>query len=186
MDSKGKRGKPSKSSKGQTSLHFGTVSAVDAALARARVRLPDMGNMESYWLPVLHQCSKANQSYWLPDTGDTVTCLLDERGEQGVILGAVYNGSNRPPKESQEIYHVQFEDGSSFTFNRSESILRVRITGRIEIQLDEDLTIIAPQGVHITNEVESSINSKAIAVIGATDNDSESNGPDQLVSSGQL
>jgi phage baseplate assembly protein V len=74
----------------------GTVSAVDADSVKARVRLPECDNMRTNWLDVLQRNTQNNKDYWLPDVGEQVKVLLDENGEDGVILGAVYSDVDKP------------------------------------------------------------------------------------------
>lgn len=142
------------SSYGQTSLHFGAIAEVDNSLCRARVSLPDLG-MTSYWLPVLQYRAGTNTAYWMPTVSEPVAVLLDEKGEQGVILGGVYSQVNQPPISAANTLAV---DTGTITIDAN-----VNITGTVTI---------AGAG--------NTINGKQIAVIGAVD----SRG-DALVSSNQ-
>ncbi|MGA1023706.1 MAG: phage baseplate assembly protein V [Aquiluna sp.] len=163
---------------GQCNLYFGYVTAVDEATGRARVRVDDLDGVESYWLAILQGRVAADQhAYWL-DEGDFVAILSDERLEAGVILGCLYSQANPPPITTRDKYHRSFSDGGLIEYDRSTGTLTLTATNQIVID--------AANGVHITNSSESTINGKAIAVIGAVDNDTESNGPDSLVTSGQL
>ncbi|HEY9647568.1 MAG TPA: hypothetical protein V6C88_14425, partial [Chroococcidiopsis sp.] len=84
------------SSSGSLSLHYGTVSAVDEAIGAAKVLIEDLG-IESYWLPIpVRRMAEDQHVDWL-DVGDRVSLLLDEKGEQGAILGCYYDQSNPPP-----------------------------------------------------------------------------------------
>ena len=159
----------SRSSAGATSLHYGYVSAVDEQAARCRVRVDDLDGVETFWLPIPQARVKDDQALDLLDIGDFVGLLLDEKGEQGIIIGAFYSAKNPPPIASTDKWFRRFGDGSELEFDRSTGVLRIDCTR-----------------VDITCTQESTINAKAIAVIGAMDNDTESNGPDALVSSGQL
>lgn len=147
----------------------GLVSQVDDAKGLARCKLPDLDDLETYWLRVLQRGTGTNKDYWMPDVGDQVMIVADENLEDGCILGAIYSDADQPPVNTREKYHVTFGNGSVIEFDRSTGVLKIEVT-KIEITCTE----------------ESLINSKAIAVIGAMDNDSESNGPDALVTSGQL
>ena len=70
------------------SRRIGTISAVDEARVMVRVRLPECDNLKSNWLAVLQRNSQDNKDYWLPDMGEQVEVLLDDNGEDGVVLGA--------------------------------------------------------------------------------------------------
>ena len=164
---------------GQCNLYFGYVTAVDEGTGRARVRVDDLDGIESYWLHILQgRVAEDQEAYWL-DPGDFVALLSDEKLEAGVILGCLYSEKNPPPINTRDKYYRRFSDGGLVEYDRSTGVLTLEAINRINIT--------APNGIHITNDSsESTINSKAIAVIGAMDNDSETNGPDALVTSGQL
>jgi phage baseplate assembly protein V len=157
------RGKPSGSSKGKSSLHFGYVSEVDAATGRARVKLQDMQGMDTYWLAILQTRVKEDQYAVWVDPGDFVACMLDEKGEQGVILGCLYSQKNPPPITTLNKHHVTFQDGSLFEFDRSTGILTINCTKIV-----------------ITGTEESTINGKAITVVTGVDSAGH-----PIVSSGQ-
>lgn len=67
------------------SLRIGIVSSVDAGTGTARVYFPDMGDMLSGWLYVLHHGTS-----WMPSVDDRVVCLY-MTGEEtdGYILGVI-------------------------------------------------------------------------------------------------
>lgn len=149
----------------------GIVSQVDDKKGWARCKLPDLDNLETYWLKVLQRNTKDNQVYWMPDVDEQVMIICDENLEEGCILGALYSEADKPPVDKRDKYHVKWKTSpeSLFEFDRSTSTLTIKCK-KVVIECTE----------------ESTINNKAIAVIGAMDNDSESNGPDALVTSGQL
>jgi phage baseplate assembly protein V len=105
---------------------FGTVSAVDPAACKVRVRLPDFDNLRTAWLPVMQWKTLRDKHYHLPDVGEHVVVLLDGRGEDGVVLGAVYSGADTPPVESGDKRHVRFDDGAEMEYDRASHQLTVR------------------------------------------------------------
>lgn len=74
-----------------------------------------------------------------------------------------------PPINTRDKHYARFNNGSVFEFDRTTGVLKINCT-RIEIVGAE----------------ESTINGKAIVVVGGMDNDTESNGPDTIVESGQF
>ena len=78
-------------------MKFGTVSAVDEKTGMVRVRLPDFDNMRTAWLHVLQSRTQDDKHYDLFDLGEQVVVLLDARGEDGVVLGAIYSSADTPP-----------------------------------------------------------------------------------------
>jgi phage baseplate assembly protein V len=152
-----------------TKFKVGEVVEVIDAEAKVRVKLADQDGMVTKPLPVIQRDTLKDKAYWLPDVGSFVACFLDDRFEDGVVMGAIYSESDRPPVSTREKKHVTFANGEIIEFDRTTGILKIDCT-KVEIVCSE----------------ESTINGKAIAVIGAGDNDSEANGSDQIVSSGQL
>lgn len=123
-------------------LQTGTVSAVDADGVKARVRLPECDNMRTNWLDVLQRNTQNNKDYWLPDVGEQVKVLLDENGEDGVILGAVYSDVDKPPFSDKNVRGTTFSDGAEFSYNRTSHTLTIR--GGIEhmvIECSADVTV---------------------------------------------
>lgn len=97
----------------------GLVVAVDEQRVRVRVQVPDLDNLETGWLMVLAGKAQDDKDYWLPDEGEQVAVLLDVRGEDGLVLGAVYSEVDAPPVVSRDKWHRRFKDGSSFEYDRA-------------------------------------------------------------------
>lgn len=124
-------------------LQFGIVAAVDEAGHNLRVRLPALENMETDWLPMITPAAGGNQFYSLPDEGEQVACLLDARGESGVVLGATYNGADKPPAGSKDMWVRRFSNGTVIQHNRA--------SGNVLVQTGGTVTIDAPNSVFTGN-----------------------------------
>ena len=108
----------------------GIISDIDETSVRVRVTLPECDNLKSNWLAVLQRNSQDNKDYWLPDMGEQVEVLLDNNGEDGVVLGAVYSTVDTAPVASRDKRYVQFSDGAAFEYDRSTH--QLTINGGIE------------------------------------------------------
>ncbi|ENA5972099.1 phage baseplate assembly protein V [Escherichia albertii] len=108
----------------------GIISDIDETSVRVRVTLPECDNLKSNWLAVLQRNSQDNKDYWLPDMGEQVEVLLDDNGEDGVVLGAVYSTVDTAPVASRDKRYVQFSDGAAFEYDRSTH--QLTINGGIE------------------------------------------------------
>ncbi|HFC8543187.1 TPA: phage baseplate assembly protein V [Neisseria weaveri] len=120
-------------------LQFGIVSAVDEAAHNLRVRLPALENMETDWLPMITPAAGGNRFYSLPDEGEQVVCLLDARGENGVVLGATYNAADKPPAASKDVWMRRFRNGTVIKHDRK--------SGNIDVQTQGTVTINAPNTI---------------------------------------
>lgn len=127
------------------SFKFGTVSAVDAKTCRVRVRLPDYDNLRTAWLPVLQAKTLRDKHYHLPDLGEHVVVLLDGRGEDGVVLGAVYSSADAPPVASGDKHHVRFDDGAEMEYDRATHTLTVSGVQNVVIQAGTKVTVDCPE-----------------------------------------
>ncbi len=120
---------------------FGTVSAVDEKTQRVRVRLPDLDNLRTNWLPVLTRKSLRDKDYWLPDVGEQVAVLLDGRGEDGIVLGAIFSSADPVPVASRDKRHVRFDDGTTVEYDRAAHKLKIYCVGDIEIEAAGNLRL---------------------------------------------
>ncbi|MCW5223531.1 phage baseplate assembly protein V [Verminephrobacter aporrectodeae subsp. tuberculatae] len=148
------------------SFKFGTVSAVDAAACRVRVRLPDCDNLRTAWLPVLQAKTLRDKHYHLPDIGEHVAVLLDAHGEDGMVLGAVYSSADAPPVSSGDKHHLRFDDGAEIEYDRVRHQLTVKggirklvveVGADIVLKAGGKITLDAPQ-TEITGNVRISGN----------------------------
>lgn len=126
-------------------LRYGFVSAIDAQAHRVRVHLPEL-DLETWWLAVLVPGSRADRHYGLPDIGEHVACLLDARGESGVVLGSLYSARDAAPVDgAPDRHHVRFADGTTLDYDRRSHKLTIHCVGDIEIVSDTHIAMRAPR-----------------------------------------
>jgi phage baseplate assembly protein V len=124
-------------------LRFGIVTNIDESTAKARVKFAE-DSLLSYWLPVLQSKTLVDKFYCLPDIGEHVACLMDEKSEDGVILGNIYSKQDKVPVASKDKFHISFEDGTQLEYDKKYHILSAIIIGSANIQVAEILNINAP------------------------------------------
>ena len=100
-------------------FRVGLVKQQDPQEARVRVAFPDRDQLLSYWLPILFPKTQNDKSYWIPDVGEQVVCLMDEHDEAGAVLGAIYSSVDTAPVQNADKYHLSFRDGASFEYDRA-------------------------------------------------------------------
>lgn len=105
----------------------GIVTQLDPANGRAKVQFSDEDGQVSFWLNVNQQATGANKSYWMPDQGSQVNCLVDWDGEDGSIIGALYSQADLPPTTDPNHIMTQTSDGSIFQYDQGSRTLRVKI-----------------------------------------------------------
>ncbi|CZV10500.1 TPA: phage baseplate assembly protein V [Enterobacter hormaechei] len=124
----------------------GIICDIDEKAVRVRVTLPECDNLRSNWLPVLQRNTQENKDYWLPDIGEQVEALLDDNGEDGVVLGAVYSTVDTAPLASRDKRYVHFSDGAAFEYDRKTH--QLTINGGIEkilIEIKDTTRLTSPQ-----------------------------------------
>jgi phage baseplate assembly protein gpV len=118
------------------SFRVGIVKTQDAASARVRVVFAELDQMLSYWLPVVVPKTQDDKAYWLPDIGEQVVCLMDERDEAGVVLGAIYSKVDSTPVQSADKYHLGFKDGTAVEYDRAAHVLALSFMDGTAIKYD--------------------------------------------------
>lgn len=131
----------------QAVFKIGVVSEIFPASCSARVRFDDLDGLESMPLPVGVRKSLKDKSYWMPDVGEHVACLLDANAETGVILCAIYSDEDEPPVTNADKRHVRFLDGGTFEYDRSSGTLTIVTTGPVNLTAGGPVTVTAP---HVT------------------------------------
>lgn len=90
-------------------IRIGRISAIDYKNGMASVVYADRDNMVTPFFPML-----ANE-YSMPKVRDLVAVLHLPRSNQGVILGRIWNGTNKPPEGKKGIYRKDFDrNGTAF------------------------------------------------------------------------
>ncbi len=106
---------------------MGIVKQQDAANAAVRVVFAEFDQMLSYWLPVVVPKTQNDKAYWMPDLGEQVVCLMDERDEAGVVLGALYSQVDATPVQSADKFHLGFKDGAVFEYDRAAHVMTITL-----------------------------------------------------------
>ncbi len=117
-------------------LRLGIVRDQDLSLGRLRVTFNEFDQMLSYWLPVVVPKTQNDKAYWLPDIGEQVVCLMDERDEAGVVLGAVYSQADTTPVQSADKFHLAFRDGTAIEYDRARHVLALNFQDTTAITYD--------------------------------------------------
>ncbi|KWZ43737.1 baseplate protein [Burkholderia savannae] len=143
-------------------IKFGTVSASKPGFAR--VRLTDLGNMRTMWLPIAYPKALEDQVCWTYDSGEQVAVLLDGRGEDGVILGAIYSDVDRPPVTDPNKFIVRFKDGAILEYDRATHVLSC--IGMREVLVNAEAVVVVRAGAKVSVDAPESEFSGNVTVKG--------------------
>lgn len=130
---------------------FGYVSEVDSKKYRVKVLFPELG-IVSGWLPVATSWSMDRKTEDMPDIDEHVYCIMHEN--TGIVLCSVYDDENEPLNGEQEQSIRTEKDGTTFKYDRENSILSIEVQGDIEIHATGKINVVADgnmtlQGSHI-------------------------------------
>ncbi|HEH9663315.1 TPA: phage baseplate assembly protein V [Pasteurella multocida] len=111
----------------------GIVSQTDPQTHRIKVTIPALEDLETAWLPFATPFAGRNQFYALPDKGELVAMILDARGENGYVLGAIYNTKDPTPITESEIWLQKFANGTDISHNRKTGDVIVKTSGKVTV-----------------------------------------------------
>lgn len=133
----------------------GFVATRDPATCRVRVRWPELDGVVSNWLDVPQAKSRDDKAVWLPDVDEYVLCLMDDRHEDGHVVGALYSETDRVPTQDPDVDHVTDRDGAVREYNRREHRYVIDLTacdGTIEIRTGTSELIVTPSNIYLRAE----------------------------------
>lgn len=131
-------------------VSFKTGVVEEAKVGWAIIRFPDLGGLLSKWLPVLHMKTQDDKVFWTLDVGEQVQCLMDDRLEDGCILGAIYSQLDVPPTDDKDEFGVVFKDGGGIRYNRRTGVATVKA---IEKVILDTPTVHATGDIHADGDV---------------------------------
>lgn len=114
----------------------GEVRELDPENARAKVEFLDEDGASSFWLSVNSSLASGSGSrtYAMPEIGSQVHCLVDWRGEDGVILGASYSKKDRPPATKATEMAGKLGGGLEYLYDKVAGTLFLKSPGLITLQ----------------------------------------------------
>lgn len=147
---------------------FGIITAVDAARGWARVSLPEYDNLETAFLPVLQRRTHKDKALDLPDVGEQVALLLDLRGEDGVILGAIWSDADPVPQtEGPDVDVRKYADGTVLRYDRVAHKLTADVQGEIVATCTGKADVVAEGTARVESKTALTLAAPRIALKGA-------------------
>jgi phage baseplate assembly protein gpV len=127
-------------------IKFGVISECKPESGLYRVKLEE-DDMVTRFIPVLNPNTLKTKTENPLSVNEHVCCLMDERCENGVILGAIYSSADKPTDTAgEDIFKTTWEDGSVVSFDKSK--------GEYTLDMKGDVVIKTAKKVKITGDVE--------------------------------
>jgi phage baseplate assembly protein V len=119
------------------------------------------------WWQVLQRTSLLDKEGWPLNVQEHVICLCDDRVEEGVVLGAVFNDEDTPdggagPGKFRKV----FEDGTVLEYDKSAHKLSGSIKGEVDISADGDVSISTSGSLSATADIKATITSPDVEITG--------------------
>ena len=100
----------------------------------------------SYELPILQPKTLKDKFYYMPEEGEYVLCVfLPYALDVGFVIGSYYNNVIPTPVSDNKKFHLAFEDGTTFEYDKANHKLYIHSVGDIEIISDTHITLKAPR-----------------------------------------
>lgn len=125
----------------------GIVSQIDPKTHRIKAKIPALEELETAWLPFITPNAGGNQFYALPDVGELVAMVLDARGENGYVLGAIYNEQDPTPSQNSELWIKKFSNGTVISHDRKTGNVVVNTQGVVTVTASH-ATVNAPATIN--------------------------------------
>lgn len=146
----------------------GIVSAVNAATGWARVRLPAYDNLETAELPVLQRRTHRDKALDLPDVGEQVALILDRRGEDGIVLGAIWSEADPVPQsDGPDVDVRRYADGTVLRYDRAAHKLTGEIKGDVAVTCTGKADVTAEGAAKMESKASLTLAAPTIALKGA-------------------
>lgn len=96
--------------------NFRRGTVVSKQGSQVRVQFEDSDGMISPWLDVAQKRTKGRKGYDCFTEGELVRVLMDDNGETGEALHAIYSEANTAPIEGSDRFYEEMPDGSVLTW----------------------------------------------------------------------
>jgi phage baseplate assembly protein V len=134
-------------------LKFGIIEECQPDKGLYRVRI-DEDDIKTKFIPVVVPNSKSTKFEAPLEVGEHVALLMDERAEDGIIVGAIYSEADKPENGAGEnVWRTTFADGSYIKFDKSSGDLTVNTKGKVIVESASDVEITCTK-LKVTGDVE--------------------------------
>lgn len=107
---------------------YGEVTEVKPGYAR--VKFPQYDDIVSDWLPIVKMRAMNADINWPFEVNEQVACMMsftdDDRGDTGVILGAINNDVDEPDADAGlKKLRIKYGDGASYEYDEDGHVMQM-------------------------------------------------------------
>lgn len=107
-------------------IKVGIINEIDLKKSLYRVKFEQDDNVKSYWFQPLYPSTNKDKTYFQYSLGEQVLVLMPYEGNQdGYIVGSMYSEKDKPPRFTEGIRYIQFEDGNYLQYDKNKKALTV-------------------------------------------------------------
>ncbi len=137
-------------------IKFGVVSECKPESGLYRVKLEE-DDMTTRFIPVLNVNTLKKKDENPLSLNEHVCCLMDERCENGVILGSIYSSADTPAEGAGEnVFRTTYEDESYVSFDKSTGTYTIDVKGDVIIKVPNSKKVKITGDVEVTGKITAS------------------------------
>lgn len=134
----------------------------------ARVKFEEDDGHVSDILPILVRKTLTDKESWQLEINEQVFCMMDDKFDEGIIIGALPNTSDpADPGQAEGKFRKKFSDGTEIEYDKNTSTLTVDVKGEIIGKSTGKTTIEAPN-IEATATAEVKLTSPSVKLDSAS------------------
>ena len=98
---------------------------------KVRVRIPDLDNFLTDWLPVAQALTMGARLWLMPRQGAQVGVLLDDNAEDGMVICGRYSDSDPAPDRDPLVIYLETEDGTMVEIDPTAKTVKLDAAGDV-------------------------------------------------------
>lgn len=107
-------------------IKVGVINEIDLKNTLYRVKFEQDDNVKSNWFQPLFPSTNKNKTYFQYSLGEQVLVLMPYEGNQeGFIVASMYSEKDKPPRVTEGLQYIQFENGDYIQYDKTNKSLTV-------------------------------------------------------------
>lgn len=117
--------------------HYKGVVEEVGTRARVKVRIPELDNLVTDWIPVGQALTLGARTYGVYRQGTQVAVIPGQGLEDAYVSHALYSQADPAPWEDPQLLGMEADDGTQFLYDPGTSALTIKSPKLIEIEVEK-------------------------------------------------